>query len=466
MKFPSSYFSKKINTIFPVVLVIVFFSGSGCNKILDLTSPNVVSDQDIFKSVDGLRNARTGMYNTLQNRDYYGGYFPLLSECYTDDGTTGGYDVIDLNEIAARAVTPGNIYITQSYNAIYNAIYTANKIIENIDNVPGLEAEEHDNTLGEALFVRAMSHFDLLRFWGEHWDNSSEYGVSIVTSTANGQQPVARSSVEASYQQIFTDLNEAAGLLNTDNGNAYIALAAANALLARVHLYHKDFTEAASMATEVINDGAYELFGENDFTKIYTDRLTPESIFELKFDQANPSSYNAATYLRDDALRSDVIFIANTDLNTFFENRPGDKRSSLVDFINNDVSIEPDGRSQKYRGETAKDNSAFVIRFAEMYLIRAEAKGRTSGLDDLNTIRTSRGLQALTSEDVPDDDTFLDAILDERRAEFNFEGQRLYDLARTGKVEEYLGAGVNPIMPIPQREIAATNGVVIQNPGY
>lgn len=458
-------FSNITNKITAIILIISII-GPGCKKLLDLKSPNEAGDGDIFTSVDGLRNARIGMYNTLQARDYYGGYFPLIADCYTDNGTTGGYDVIDLNEISYRSLTPSNIYITQSYNAIYNTIYTANKIIENIDNVPGLESEEHDNTLGEALFVRALADFDLLRFWGEHWNKSSQYGISIVNNTDNGKSPVARSTVEESYQQIFGDLNQSLSLLNTYNGNQYISTAAANALLARVYLYHGDMTEAADAATQVIDDGTYSLFGSDDFTKIYTNKLTDESIFELKFDAQNQSAYNAITYLRDDALRSDVIFLASADLNTFFESRPDDKRSSLVDFINNDVSIEPDGRSQKYRGETAKDNDAYVLRLAEMYLIRAEALGKTEGLADLNTIRTSRGMSALTSADVPDDDTYLDAILDERRAELNFEGHRLFDLARTGKVEEYLGTGVNPIMPIPQREIAATNGVVEQNPGY
>lgn len=458
-------FSNITNRITAVIL-IVLISSTGCKKLLDLKSPNEVGDGDVFTSVDGLRNARIGMYNTLQARDYYGGYFPMIADCYTDNGTTGGYDVIDLNEIAYRALTPSNIYITQSYNAIYNTIYTANKIIENIDNVPGLEQEEHDNTLGEALFVRALADFDLLRFWGEHWDKSSAYGISIVNNTDNGKAAVARSTVEESYQQIFSDLNQSVSLLNTYNGNQYISTAAVNALLARVSLYHGDMEAAANYATAVIDDENYSLFGPDDFTNIYTSKLTAESVFELKFDAQNQSAYNAITYLRDDALRSDVIFLASADLNTFFENRPDDRRRELLDYVNNDVSIEPDGRSQKYRGETAKDNDAYVIRLAEMYLIRAEALGRTDGLADLNTIRNARGLESLTNSDVPDDETYLDAVLDERRAELNFEGHRLFDLARTGKVEEYLGAGVNPIMPIPQREIAATGGVVEQNPGY
>jgi len=314
--------------------------------------------------------------------------------------------------------------------------------------------------------VRSLANFDLLRFWGEHWDKTSAYGISIVTTTDKPEQPVARSTVEASYQQIISDLTEALTLFNNDQGNQYASLSAAKALLARVYLYHGDMDDAAAMATDAIDASNFGLMGPDDFQKLYTNKLTEESVFELVFDPQNISAYNAATYLRDDALRSDVIFIANADLNTFFENRPDDKRSQLVDFINNDVSIEPDGRSQKYRGETTKDNSAYVIRIAEMYLIRAEALGREEGLADLNTIRESRGMNDLSGEDVPDDESFLNAVLDERRAELNFEGHRLFDLARTGKVEEVLGDGVNPIMPIPSRETSATNGIVEQNPGY
>src|SRR5258706_1861198 len=182
MKPATSFYSLKQNIMKRIQLIIIISAGlvtlSSCKKVLDLVSPNDVNDNSIFTTVAGLRNARIGMYNSLQDKNYYGGYYPLIAECYTDDGTTGGYDVIDLNEIAYRAVGTANIYIEGSYNAIYHTIYTANKIINNIDNVPGLEKDEHDNTLAEALFIRALANFDVLRFWGEHWDRSSSYGIS------------------------------------------------------------------------------------------------------------------------------------------------------------------------------------------------------------------------------------------------------------------------------------------------
>ncbi|CAN5797325.1 RagB/SusD family nutrient uptake outer membrane protein [soil metagenome] len=441
---------------------------TGCNKILDVVSPNAVEDQNVFTSVSGVRNARIGMYSTLQNKNYYGGYFPLLAECYADNGSTGGYDVIDLNDIAYRTVSTSNLYAQNIYTAIYNSIYTANKIISNLNSksIPGLEDEEKNNIIGEALFVRAMGHFDLLRLYGEHWDKTSKYGISLATSTDEPKVAIARSSVDDSYKQIIADLQLAGSSLNVYTGNQYISTAASNALLARVYLYYGDMAKAAALATEVIDDGNFALFGADDFTKIYTERLTAESVLELKFDQQNPSAYNTATYVRADALRSDVFFLSSESLNDFFSSRPDDRRSALVDYVDVDLSISPDGRTEKYRGETTKDNSCYMIRLAEMYLIRAEAKGRTNGLADLNIIRVSRGMKALKLTDVPNATSYLNAVLNERRAELNFEGHRLFDLARTGKVAEILGVDVNPIMPIPQREIAATNGAVEQNQGY
>lgn len=450
------------------IIIMAAASISGCNKILDVVSPNAVEDSRVFQTASGIRNARIGMYSTLQNKNYWGAYFPLLAECYTDNGTTGGYDVIDLNDIAAKSISTTNLYAQNIYQAIYNCIYTANKIITNVEGktISGLSSDEQNSIVGEAYFVRGMCEFDLLRLYGQHWDKSSRYGISLVVTADAPKTSVARSSVADSYKAIFADLQKASSLLTAYNGNQYISPSATKALLSRVYLYYGDYANAASNATDVINDNNFTLFGPGDFSKIYTERLTAESVFELKFDPQNPSTYNTATYSRDAALRSDVQFLASANLNTFFQSRPDDKRSSLVDFVNNDLSIEPDGRTQKYRGETTKDNSGFIIRLAEMYLIRAEAMGRTNGLDDLNTIRTARGMQPLAAQDIATDEDFLNAVLDERRAELNFEGHRLFDLARTGKVESVLGSGVNPIMPIPQREIAATNGAVEQNPGY
>lgn len=450
------------------LLFLVLITAISCKKILNVKSQSDVDDDEVFTSIDGLRNARIGMYSTLQSRDYYGGVYPLLAEAYSDNGATGGYDVVDLNSIDALEVAPNNLYVKGVAVAIYQSIYTANKILENADKIAGVDTTELKNTKGEAYFVRALAEFDLLRMFGQHWDLTSPYGISIKTTTANPSQIIARSSVQASYNQIINDLKQADNLITVYSGSQYISNYATKALLARVYLYTKNYADAITNASNVIAEsGKFSLLGSSSLDKIYTQKNTKESIFELKFTPQNQSFYNGFTYSRSDALRSDVQFLASESLKTFFESRTNDFRANLVDYVNVDVSIEPDGRTEKYRGETTRDNAAYILRLAEMYLIRAEALGLAGGgLTDLNLIRENRGMAPLLATDVPDITAFAQAIADERRAELNFESSRLFDLARTQTVESVLGTGVNPIMPIPQNDITLGQGVIKQNPGY
>jgi hypothetical protein len=459
---------KLLNNILTICTAsLLLFS---CQK-LDVSSPNDVPTDQVFKNANGLRSALTGLYNNLQQRDYYGAYYPLMADLNSDVCTAGGYDIPALNEVGAHAITSSNLYAEKMYLAMYKCIANANEILAVVDGITdvNLSADEKKSIKGQALAIRALVHFDVLRMFGYHWDNASAFGIPLVTTVQKATDIVTRSTVAASYTAIIKDLTEANALLaGTGIEAKYANQQLVKGLLARVYLYQKDYTKAALFATEVINDGTYSLLGANAFTTIYSGRLSSESIFELSFDAQNQSSFNGTTYVRPDALRTEVFFLASQQLNTFFEARPIDKRAGLVDFINNDAGIQPDGRTQKYRGEVTKDNPAYIMRIAEMYLIAAEAnKLAGGGLEFINTLRENRGMDALLPEDVPDENTFLQVILDEREAELNFEGHRFFDLARFQKIQDVLGVdNTNSVFPIPQREILATNQKLIQNPGF
>ena len=453
-----------------IIIFLAFGTMLSCQK-LDVVSPNDVATEDVFKDANGLRSALTGLYSTLQQRDYYGGYFPLIADLNSDIAKAGGYDNPALNEIGDHATTASNIYVEQIYVALYKSLNNANAIIDAADKITdaGLSDEERNKIKGEALAIRAMIHFDLLRMFGYHWDNGSEYGIPVVTSVQGPYDIVARSTVAATYAAIVQDLTTAVSLLDGAEINAkYMNQVAAKSLLARVYLYEKDFAQAAALATEVISEGSFSVLDADNFTSIYSGRLSSESVFELSFDAQNPSFYNGTTYVREDALRSEILFVASEGLKTFFDTRPDDRRIALLDFDNNDASILPDGRTQKYRGEVAKDNPAYIIRIAEMYLIAAEAKGLSgNGLADLNSLRLNRGLEAVSAGDISSDEEFGQLVADERLAELNFEGHRFFDLARTQQIDAVLGIEqAKGVFPIPQRELIASGEQVKQNPGF
>ncbi|MBM3178194.1 MAG: RagB/SusD family nutrient uptake outer membrane protein [Bacteroidetes bacterium] len=441
-----------------------------CN-VLDQVSPNDVADGSVFDSEDGANAALIGLYSSMQSRDYYGGYYPLVADLYSDIGTAGGFDNVALDEINILDVTTANIITENIWLSIYGTIAGANAIVERVGLVsdPGFTQTEKDHIKGQALAIRALAHFDLLRMFGEHWNSSSAFGIPVVTKIQKASDVVARSGVSAVYDAILADLTAAATLVDGDERSTeFMNVVAIKALASRVQLYRGNKTAAASLATEVIEDGQYELLDAGSIEKIYTSPYrASESLFELTFDIQNRSAYNAATFSRTNALRTEVLFLAENSLNSFFADRPGDVRSEFLDFENNDESILPDGRSLKYRGEETRDNPAYIIRLAEVYLIRAEAKGLAGGLADLNAVRTSRGLEELKSSDLGGAEEFIDALLDERKAELNFEGSRMFDLARTGRSTDVLGIeAYQRIFPIPLREIIATRGVIKQNPGY
>jgi hypothetical protein len=316
--------------------------------------------------------------------------------------------------------------------------------------------------------LRAMVHFDLLRYFGEHWNQNSALGIPLIQTVQTLQDAPNRATVAATYTAVLSDLNAALTLIDpTKKDIPYLTKSGINALLSRVYLFKGDKVKAAQHATEVINSNDFALVDAANYATIFTKRLTSESVFELKFDAQNRSAYNGLTYGRDLAIRSEVNFFADTSLNQFFQARTGDVRAAMLDFVNNNATILPNGRTQKYRGEEARDNSAYMIRFAEMYLIRAEANGKINGLADLNLIRVQRGLTALTAANVSTDAAYQKAVMDEIQAEFNFEGHRYFSLARTRQLlAETRIEDFRSIMPIPGREIIASKGAIAQNPGY
>ena len=449
-------------------LFLFLTSAFAACHILDETSPNDLSADVAIKDAAGAESALLGVYSTMQQKGYYGGQYLLIGEALSNNATTGGYQVISLDELGNKAVTPANILVEDLWLSAYRVIANCNGLLTALPDVSDLSPARKKDMEGQARAIRALAHFDLLRYFGEHWSSSSAFGVPIITTVQSITDRPARATVGAVYKIVTDELIAALALLDKTNITPqYVNVNTVNALLARVYLYQNQPVKASEYATKVIGATGYDLVEAADYSTIFTKRRTSESIFELAFDVQNKSAYNALTYNRDGAARPEVNFLADKSLNTFFKGRVSDIRAALVNFdsTGNDITISPDGRSQKYRGEDVRDNPAYIIRLAEMYLIRAEAKGRTNGLADINTLRSKRGLFLLTPAMVLTDDAFRTAILDERRAEFNFEGHRYFDLARMHRIKTDIGvADFRGILPIPGREVKTAD--LTQNPGY
>lgn len=471
---------KAFNHKYTTVLFIIFILFTTSCDFLELESANDIDADTYFTKAAHAEDALIGLYSAMQTPSYYGGNYLLVGEPLSGNSVTGGFDNINIDEFGFRAVTPSNIIVEEMWYGIYNVIANANRLIEGIEKIddPAFDPDRKDEIEGQARAIRAMAHFDLLRFFGEHWDSGSVYGIPVINKVQEIGDVEPRATVAESYTFIIDELVAAMDLVNQNDRNpAFVNKATVHALLARVYLYNKSYSDAITHANAVIGDAAFGLLNDAEYASVFTSRQTTESIFELAFDSQNRSRYNGLTYSRQEAFSTEVNFLADSLLNNFFLGRAGDVRETLVDFDpdnNPNVGLKL-GRTQKYRGEVSEDNPAYIIRLAEMYLIYAEAnalKGTpdwNEALIGLNAVREKRGLTALTLVDIPNVDAFKRFLLDEIRAEFNFEGHYYFDLAR---VEEIKPGGLldldafRAILPIPLRELIATQGEVVQNPGY
>lgn len=364
-----------------------------------------------------------------------------------------------------NSLLASNSDVKNLWDASYNQIYGANAVLEGVTQSATLSTATRNQLKGEALFVRALTHFYLSNTFG---------AVPYITSTDyEYNRHVSRMSVSAVYVQVKADLEEAIALLPEDyvtsdrtRPNRY----AAYALLARVDLYAGLWQEASNAASAVLNNTAlYQTVADLDASFV---KDSPATIWQFSSASGGGNTLEADTF---------NFVVGPPPLGAFTP-------SFMNAFESNDLRAThwtkavTDGTTTWYHPYKYKVNGdsgsaveySVVLRLNEVYLIRAEARVRAGdvigGQDDLNVVRHLAGLPdtvAMTQS------TLLDAILAERRVELFAEfGHRFMDLKRFNQAQTVL-SGVKSgwdvtdvVFPIPDSELNLNPNLAPQNAGY
>lgn len=446
-----------------------------CDNTLTVEPVNEVAADVAIIDAATARAAIAGAYDALQddnNWTYYSGDFNVFSDLSSEDvrhsGTFDTYRQADRNALSAANGT-----IEDIWSQLYVTINRVNVIIEKLPNVPGLDAAERDDLLGQAYFIRALSYHNLVKLWGG-------VPLRLTTPASLGEAAsIARASEAETYAQILDDLDQAIALIQTDDDPGVATIGAAWALRSRVLLFMEDWDDVVAAADEVESFG-YDLAPEFD-DLFAVEGGTVEDIFKLTYEPAEPHGLGwyyrakggfggryelAPTCALANAFDASVN-CANTNFMAGWT--PGDARADFS--IKVTASLEP--FANKYITGDG-DDDLHVIRFAEVLLNRAEAYARLGQLgpavDDLNRTRVRAGLPALVLGTTVANNmqAVLDAIWQERRLELAFEGFRWPDLVRTGRAISVLGLEDEPhqvLYPIPQEERDVAPNIT-QNPGY
>ena len=256
-----------------LTLTILLSFLAACD-VLDVKPQSSIPAEDAFKDKAGIEKGILGAYTPFQYLSYYGRTYLIFSDLASDnlnnpvDGTATDYREVDNNNIF-----PGNGGISNIWASAYEGINIANNVISKVPGMSDMSDDEKNNALAELYFIRALNHFNLLTYFG---------GVPVKTAptVGIGGVNVPRDPVNEVYAQIIEDLEFAETHLDASGPKVRASKYAAKALLARVYLYQKDYTNASAKATEVIEDGGYALL--DNYADIFTDG-SGETIFEIDF---------------------------------------------------------------------------------------------------------------------------------------------------------------------------------------
>jgi len=424
----------------------------------DILEPDPLTSLDADGAlVDGAsaNGVLLGAYSSMQDDYYYGLEYVCNNDLLADNAVFEGFFDSQL-ELDSKSVPFSNLFVTEAWVQIYRVINITNLLIARVPEIDDPNFGNADQVLGEAYGLRALAYFDLLRYFGEFYDESSQFGLPLLLEPIPDNDftqipDLSRSTVAETYTQITNDLGQALDLLQGTSDPERMNYWAALSLRARIALYRGNYAQAFTDANDVIENGGYALV--ENLEELYVTDPTSESIFEVAFNDQDQSAYNSFLIRRDE-------YNVDGSLLDAFED--GDARASLFIFSRNQ------DRCNKYPDPTNADN-AKVFRLAELYLIRAEAAAMdnndpNAGLDDLNVIRNRAGLPDL--DPFADMDGFVAALMQERRIELSFEGHRFFDLVRMDMEEEIgITEEFRKILPIPRTELQVQENLA-QNPGY
>ncbi len=468
----------KIKNIFLIPLFAILFVA--CEDAINVDPKDEITDSNAIKTMAQLRLAATGVYGAIGGQSFieWSAYF--TDECRKGIGNRGAGVAVH-----TWSVNTATDEVEAYYSGIYSTINSANTVLAKMDNVSAVTEEdkkEKQKIYAELIAIRAIAHFDLLRFFATSYTDPNALAVPIVNKVVVFEQ-LPRNTVGQVMAFVKRDLETAYNTLNevSDNSDVTrITPLAVQAIRARVALYSKEYNDAIVFSTEVIN--AVPLAANaTEYLDIWADASNTEIVYKLKRVSGDG---NIGRVFQDN--NGDIFYNVSYDLFSKFQSNDVRRR---VGALIEPGSTQTNWKVGKYSGPETDYGlvDIKVVRVAEMYLILSEAQALkdapdfTAAADAINQLRASRRLttSALPNLTFSDRADAIDKILLERRKELAFEGHRFFDLKRFNLGVDRIASDVvlNPTaenllpgdyrftLPIPQAAIFA-NDKLTQNPTY
>lgn len=433
---------------------------TSCQDVLEPRSYDLQVDAITLTRAADVPLVRIGLYSafrTMTSSTVIAGDF--TADHIKHNGTFASYQ-----EFGTKQITSTNSDIETFWVSMYRTIYVANFVLEKLPTVTGVTDDNRKQLTAEARFLRGLTNFYGVYTFGD---------IPLATTTNQAtNRNIPRTPKATVLTAVLADYTAALADLPDDSstGAAYLSKRVVRAALARFYLYQKNWVQAETNATLVINSGKFTLVP--DYNTIVNQNFTAESIFEVGYTQNDdPATLNSLFVSRREVIPSEqLVAVLNSA-------QSGTRANTIKFDVSQQKGNDNGWTVQKYGIAIANNANIVVFRLAEMYLIRAEARAQQSNLSatsgavaDLNVLR-ARAKAALAA--VASQADILLAVERERQYELAFEGHRWYDLVRTGRAQAVMSA-FSPnwnsryeVWPIPQSETLRNPALQdAQNPGY
>lgn len=473
---------KRMKLIYTTLLIFGVFT-AGCEDYVDIDTPNFqMTTETVFSDDETAIAAVQGIYNQLYHNNtafsngsqnsvtvlagMSGGLIAPRNTSHTKYGPFAQHDIIPLDNPAASA----NLSL---WNSAYNIIYLTNSVIEGLEKSEGLTETIKENLMGQVLFIRAFTYFYLVNLYGDV--------PLVLTTDYQTNTLIARTAEDEVWKKIESDLDQAILLLKSENGyvngnRTKVNLFAAMALQARTCLYRENWTKAEELSSQVIaQTDNYEILEDLDQVFLANSREAIWQILPVKGSSIYPTNTNEADVFIISTLfnRPFGNIMLNNDFISKFQTFDK-RRNHWISTYEEDLHYVYKYKVKSIYGDIPE--YAMVLRFAEQFLIRAEARAQqdklTQAIEDIDKIRHRAGLSLIF--ELPqgiDRQAVLDIIMSERKKElFSEWGHRWFDLKRTQKAKMVFKDNpywqdTDEFYPIPEEE-RMKNPNLSQNNGY
>lgn len=461
-------------------LAVVLTSVS-CKKLVE-EPESFVQPQDFYTTPSQIEATFAAAMNRVW--DYWGGYGYGMGNFIHDDQYAGGDLVL------------GNNHGVDLWNRHYAAISNLNSAIRAMEagNLgTAVSAEELDQLMGQAKFIRGWNYFMLVRMFGD---------VPLITEDSEdpATTPASRAPIADVYALIVSDFTEASTKLprKWDEYPGRPTSGAAKGLLAKTYLTMataplndaSNFAKAADFAKQVMDEGDYSLVADINQVFSVSTKYGPEMMWSLNSNYADINT-DPQIY-RPGRLDGWGDFRVQIEWEEEYPDIPRKHAYVLteLDGVNyKDWTDEPSPFIKKFMYDNDDDYNNYssvmnmpIMRYADVLLIYAEAANMANGgptqeaVDAVNQIiDRANGYANLPQHPLLttalSKEAFDAAVIEERNQELCFEFDRWFDLVRKRTLQQESIPTIQQnfseddyLFPIPDNDVEL--GGLSQNSGY